>query len=731
MLYSCIFYLYENHKQIYISEIDVTLKKNSNDYSLFFKSAINSIKNLTETTGNLLLPSISESKDVLNPEVSTKITSTFNRIINKSSTLHSIYFVDNKTGVEINYKGNVTIEDRKIDLRTRIWYTQAIATNSSIISKVYDDVATGKPVITVSYAIKKDDNLIGVIATDLFLDDFYNTYNVITNNGYTNTNITDQYGNVILNHEKNLLGFSMSNPQAEYLATYNVNEQKIINSYKDLWTKHLSGNEFGQIDYINILGVNVHGYFTKIPDLNWRIISLIDYDIMNKNFNNYLFKLLLTGFILSIILISYVYFILSTSNYNDILTDSYNKNKLIDILNKKSKSNKEKFILYIDINEFSSINTTYGNAVGDKILKEFTLILRHHLSDYGTLVHYKSADFMFLFETQDWNYALSIAKEHHELLSKTIIKIEDFTISINTFMGLIKFNKNQLRDVENSLHLSKDTLNDLKNSDNKAFLSFDNFDDMLKINEEKTKKKTTLLKAIDEDRIIPFFQPIYNIRKDNVSKYEVLMRINSGDEYLSPFPFIQIAEENNLIETVDLIVLEKALAYKNIADPDDTIEFSFNISGKMLNNDDYLIKVIDIMKIHNIKAKNIVLEITETQSIKNLDNLASIMHTYKKLGIKFSIDDFGTAFSSIQYLKQIPANYIKIDGSFIRDINDKKENFYLVQSILSMSKAFKMETIAEFVESEQILNTISEIGIDYAQGYYVGKPKKSIIQVSI
>lgn len=122
-----------------------------------------------------------------------------------------------------------------------------------------------------------------------------------------------------------------------------------------------------------------------------------------------------------------------------------------------------------------------------------------------------------------------------------------------------------------------------------------------------------------------------------------------------------------------------------------------------------------------------MLEITETQSIKNLDSLASIMHCYKKLGIKFSIDDFGTAFSSIQYLKRIPANYIKIDGSFIRDINDKEQNFYLVQSILNMSKAFNMATIAEFVESEQILNTIKDLGIDYVQGYYIGKPAKDIL----
>ena len=726
LMYSCIYFLYENHKRIVISETRSTLEKTSNDYSILFRSEMDSIKVFIETTGDLILTSTSKSSDELNAEVSNQIKSTFNKVINKSLTLQNLYYIDNKTGGGIDYKGIIKPGYKKTDLRTRTWYTQALDSYSPIITEVYADIDTGKPVITVSYALKKDDKVIGVIAADLFLEDLYNIYSIITKTENTMTYITDPYGNVILHPEKSILGFSLSHPQDEYMNKYDVDKKNIVNTYNKLWNEKLSKYVSGEIDYSNIFGQKVHGYFTKIPDLNWRIVSLVDNELMNKNFNDYLFNLLLAGIILSIIIIFYMYYILSSVHYKNTLTGVSNKNKLLDILHKNSQSDKENFLLYIDINNFSSINSTYGSAIGDKLLKEFTLILEHHLSPIGTLIHYKADDFIFLFKTADWNYALNITKEHHKYFSNVTIKIEDYTLNINTFMGLIKLNKHQLRDVENSLLLAEDILNDLKDLDKKAFLFFDNFDDMIKIKEEKTKKKTMLLKAIDEDRIIPFFQPIYDIKKDMVCKYEVLMRIKNGEEYLSPFPFIQIAEENNLIETVDLIILEKALSYKNISDPKDIIEFSFNISGKVLNDDEYLIKVVEIIMNHNIKPENIVLEITETQSIKNLDSLASIMHTYKKSGIKFSIDDFGTAFSSIQYLKQIPADYIKIDGSFIRDINDKKENFYLVQSMLNMSKAFKMKTIAEFVESEQILNTISELGIDYAQGYYVGKPKKSI-----
>ena len=726
LMYFTIYLFYENHKRIHTSETGIMLEKTSNDYSILFRSEIDNIKIFIETTGDLILTSTSKSNDELNAEVSAQTKHTFNKIINKSMTLQNLYYIDNKTGGGIDYKGDISPGGKKADLRTRTWYTKAVAADSPIVTEVYADIDTSKPVITISYALKKDNKLVGVIAADLFLDDLYNTYNIIMKTENTITYITDPYGNIILHPDKNILGFSLLSPQDEYIDKYSVDKKTIFNTYNKLWNEKFSRNVSEEIDYINIYGRKVHGYFIKIPDLDWRIVSLVDDELMNRNFNNYLFKFLVAGFATSIIIIFYMYFILSSAHYKDALTGVSNKNKLLDILHKNSQSNKENFLLYIDINNFSSINSTYGSATGDKILKEFTLMLDHHLSPMGTLIHYKADDFIFLFKTEDWDYALNVTKEHHEYFNNIIMKIEDYTLNINAFMGLIRLTKHQLMDVENSLLLAEDILNDLKQVDKKAFLFFDNFHDMLKIKEEKDKKKTMLLKAINEDRIVPFFQSIYNIKKDRVYKYEVLMRIKSGDEYLSPFPFIQIAEENNLIETVDLIILEKALAYKNIADPEDNIQFSFNISGKVLNDDEYLIKVVNIIQGHNIKMENIVLEITETQSIENLDSLATIMHTYKKLGMKFSIDDFGTAFSSIQYLKQIPADYIKIDGSFIKDINDKKENYYLVQSILNMSKAFKMKTIAEFVESEQILDTISKVGIDYAQGYYVGKPNKNI-----
>lgn len=141
-------------------------------------------------------------------------------------------------------------------------------------------------------------------------------------------------------------------------------------------------------------------------------------------------------------------------------------------------------------------------------------------------------------------------------------------------------------------------------------------------------------------------------------------------------------------------------------------------------------KIVKLLDKYQIKYENIIFEITETQNIKDLDRLIHMIGCFKRMGFRFSIDDFGTGFASIQYLKSIPVDFVKIDGSFIKEI-EKEENWYLVKSIVSIAKAFKLSTVAEFVENEKIIDKIQEVDIDFAQGYYVGKPQDHFIETSL
>lgn len=718
LIFSIFYFNYQNHKEDNLLKIENTLKESSQNYSVFMNSVINPLKTLIEDTGIIL-----SEFEYNNP---SDIESIFNKIINDMPLISSMYFVNEKNGSEIKCGGN---SNSKIDLRNRFWYVESRSKEKSIITPVYKEFTTQKPVITLSYAIRINGSIKGVIAADIFLEDFYKAFGSVTYTENAVHYIIDTNGNVVLYPVEKLLGFSMFHPQKSYLYQLSDNENKMILEYVEVLngnTEVLLKNSLGKIYYSSTLKEKIYGYFHNVPNTNWIIISRINYEKVETDNLFYLIEISSFGFVIFIVLGIFSYFVFIKIGKLDDLTGLYRKNKLLEVVHKDYNAGK-KIILFMDMYNFSVINGNYGSKIGDKIIKRLSKILKNNLHNDGLLIHSRADDFLFLFNTDDWSYALQKTELLNKSLKDLLIVIDDFNININVFLCLTKLNPIELEDVDTSILLIEDILNYLKKTNKKSLLVYPDSHELLEIKKQIDEKKERLIKAIEEDRIIPFFQPIYDIKENKTEKYEVLMRIKEGENYLSPFPYIKIAEENNLIEKIDLTVIQKAFKYKSEVDPKDLINLSINVSGKYINDINFLPKIVLLAERYNIKYKNIILEITETQSIDDFERLINTIHAFKDLGFKFSIDDFGTGFSSIQYLKRIPADYLKIDGSFIRDLNENKENLYLVKSIVSMAKVFNMTTIAEYVENEEILNRLKEIGIDYAQGYYIGKPNKSFI----
>ncbi|WP_248480390.1 GGDEF domain-containing protein [Tepidibacter aestuarii] len=685
--------------------------KSSQNYSVFILNTINPIKTLMENTGILLA-----SSDLENAE---EVRNIFSRMHNNVPIISKVYFVKDENGEKFTSYGKVKT---LTDLRNRSWYKEASSSEKPIVTQVYSDLNNQNPVITIAYGIKKDNKLKGVFSVDIFLEDLYKTFKITTNTENTINYITDCCGHIILHPSEKLLGFSMWDPQKNYIDQFSSQQNKTLKSYTEIWNENeinILKNISGHL-YYDLKKQKIYGYFCKIPDLNWIAVSRINYQKIEEDANLYLLETAFGGLIIFIFLIIFIYIIFTNIYNKDDLTNSYNKNKLLEVLQKQSDD--EKILLFMDIYNFSSINAIHGSAFGNKVIKKLTDTLNNSLGRDGILIHSKADDFLFLFSSQDWENALCKSKQLNDILTNLEIKINNSTININVFLGLTKINPSEIKDWNTAILLIEDIFNNLKKTTESGLLTFSDFNELLKIKEQKDTKKEEIIKAIEEDRIVPFFQPIYNIKENKVEKYEVLMRIKSGENYLSPFPYIKIAEENNLISKLDLIVIEKAMKCKNNMDKEDKIKLSVNASGKDLNDSEFLPKVVRLADQYKIKYQNIIFEITETQNIDNIDSLVKTIYSFKQLGFTFSIDDFGTGFSSMQYLKRIPANYLKIDGSFIKDINEKEESLYIVKSIVHMAKAFKMETIAEFVESEEILDIIRELNIDYAQGYHIGKP---------
>ncbi|MBF8982847.1 EAL domain-containing protein [Lutibacter sp. B2] len=709
---SIIYYSYNNHKKDILLKTKNDLMQSAQNYSVFILNTINPVTTLIENTGALLIDS-----DLSDPN---KIKTIFNKMINNVPIISNVYFINDENGHKFDRNGEV---NNTIDSRNRFWYKQAHLSQKPIITPVYNDVHTQKPVITIAYGIRKENQLQGVFSADIFLEDLYRTFKITTHTDNIVHYITDHCGNIILHASEKLLGFSLWNPQKNYIDQFSTAKKDILQSYIEIWNQNkidILKNPSGDL-YYNQTKEKTYGYFCKVPDSNWIIVSRIDYEKIDTDAHLYLLKISFWSLLIFIFLIIFLYIIFTNIYDKDDLTNSYNKNKLLEVLQKRSDGD-EQIILFMDIYNFSSINGIHGSTLGNQVIKKLTDILNTNLSSDGLLIHSKADDFLFLFNTNDWEYALYKSKELNEGLNNLEIKIDDSIIYITVFLGLTKINPAQIKNWNTCILLIEDLFNTLKKTTESGLLTFPDFNELLKIQKQKDTKKEELIKAMEEDRIVPFFQPIYNLKENKIEKYEVLMRIKSVENYLSPFPYIIIAEENNLISKLDLMVIKKAMNYKNHIDQEDKIKLSINVSGKDLNDSEFLPKVVGFADEYKIKYQNIIFEITETQNIDNMDSLVKTISSFKKLGFTFSIDDFGTGFSSIQYLKRIPADYLKIDGCFIKDLTKNEESLYLVKSMIHMAKAFKMETVAEFVENEEILTIIKEIGVDYAQGYYIGKP---------
>ena len=410
----------------------------------------------------------------------------------------------------------------------------------------------------------------------------------------------------------------------------------------------------------------------------------------------------------------------------DYLTGLYNRRKFEEFLSYeilRSLRHQHKFtVIMIDLDNFKYINDTYGHASGDLVLKEVTDIFKHNLRNADILARLGGDEFAIILpETPYENGYVVIEKLRSRLESATISLMID-QISLTASFGIAEYPE-QGESIESLLTGSDLAMYKAKKGGKNTIARADQNDQ--EIAAEIQKKGEFIRRAIDEDRIEPFFQPIYNIRTNELYGYEVLARIRDGQRYMAAGQFIEIAESLGLASRIDHIVLAKGLEARARLTMWDK-KFFFNLSSHSLFTGDY----VSIIKEHctqNPQATvetNVVIEILEREAIHNVNALITIIEETKEQGIGFALDDFGSGFSSFVYLKYFDTNYVKIDGEFVKNIVVNEKDRIFVKHINQISQEFGKETIAEYVEDEETLNVLKELGVNYAQGYYLGKPNQ-------
>ncbi|WP_345992124.1 EAL domain-containing protein [Sulfurimonas sp. HSL-1716] len=394
--------------------------------------------------------------------------------------------------------------------------------------------------------------------------------------------------------------------------------------------------------------------------------------------------------------------------YHDTLTGLENRKKLTEKLEKKVNT----FLMIINIDSFQEINDLYGDQVGDVILKEFAAFLIQSAPKKGIVYRLHSDEFAYLCQDK---IDLAEFKEFAADLSQKIYK-KSFNIdskgevSLTATIGISYGSEVLLANADIALSLAK--------KNRKNYLVYEESMAMAKEYEKNLSWTKRLKKAIDEDRVVPLFQPIVDVKTQKIVKYESLIRISDHEGgYITPIHFLELSKKNKLYHNLTKIMIEKT--FKKFEDLSYFV--SINISVEDILNKEIHALILEKLKNSPIRDR-VVFEIIESEGIENFNQVIEFIDDVKRYGAKISIDDFGTGYSNFEYLMKLKVDYIKIDGSMIKNIDTDTNSQMITQTIVDFAKKMNIQTIAEFVCSKDVFDKIVELGVDYAQGHHFGKP---------
>ena len=414
---------------------------------------------------------------------------------------------------------------------------------------------------------------------------------------------------------------------------------------------------------------------------------------------------------------------------HDPLTGLFNQRIFSDMMEyeiKRAKRHDYPFaLMVIDCDNFKPINDRYGHAFGDQFLQEFAQLLADTKRDEDILSRYGGDEFTIILPECDVSGAISISNRFVNDISAFSITTPDGTkIGITASIGISVYPDHSTTQKE--LFLIADSMMYKAKEEGKNNARVPQEDDILALLKEQKHKSALLLEAITNNNIVPYFQPIKPIKANGIVIHELLMRINIGDKVMSAYEFIETAEQMSLIGKMDLMVIENA--FKKIHDENYNGYIFINLSPKSLIIGDFVNNVVNMVHKYEINKSNVVFEITERETVKNFSVLERFVLNLKHEGFKFAIDDFGSGFSSFHYIKKFPIDFLKIDGEFILNINKDEKDRAFVLSIITLAQQLNVKTVAEYVEDDEIVQTLMSIGVDYMQGFHIGKPSPDFIK---
>lgn len=400
--------------------------------------------------------------------------------------------------------------------------------------------------------------------------------------------------------------------------------------------------------------------------------------------------------------------------------------RLDRVLNTAKENESEHALCYLDLDQFKIVNDSCSHAAGDELLRQLSKELLRTIRHRDTLGRLGGDEFAVLMEHCSLQQAQRTAEKILLSVSKFQFGWENKSFRVGVSIGLVPVTSQSscigdlLKQADIACYAAKDA------GRNRIHVFHQHDDEYMQQHHGEMDWVSKINHALENDRFVLYVQSINALHSGLEPHYEILIRMQGDDGgIIAPGAFLPAAERYHLSKKIDQWVIHNTFEW--IKDNPNMYQgntvFSVNLSGQNLGDKLLLEYIYNEFSASGISFKNICFEITETAAILNLSTASDFILSLKNAGCKFSIDDFGSGLSSFDYLKKLPVDYLKIDGVFVKSIIEDPVDLALVKSINEIGHVMGKQTIAEFVENQQILDELNKMGVDFAQGYHLDKPK--------
>jgi len=408
------------------------------------------------------------------------------------------------------------------------------------------------------------------------------------------------------------------------------------------------------------------------------------------------------------------------------------ESQLALILTRSRMRQQEGALIFINLDRFSLVNELEGFDVGDRLLIEVVAIIRKLTFKGDLFARIGSDEFCLFLDNKKANETRQFAERVRKSVDEFKFSSGDVCYSTSLSIGIASVNTVTADYHPNEvISRARQACRMAKEHGRNMVWSYNETDTKVQERNKDLFWVPLIKKALLEQKFFLVFQPVIHLDSGNISHYEVLIRMRGlQNEVISPGEFIPVAERMGLIHSIDQWVVENAIDFLAKLPDTSKVSFAINLSSVAFQDDSLLPTLKEKLSLTWVDASRLIFEITETAAVANFEQTRKMIAEIRSLGCKFALDDFGAGFCSFNYLKTFPVDFVKIDGQFIRNLINDETDQVLVKSMAEIAKNLGKKTIAEFVETPEIISKLKELGIDMAQGYIFGKPERELLTSS-